>query len=150
MSGLNGWAQKVKEERYCIWYLTCCRCVPALKAFMVQVQTYLHHPNYGQTRSLPDGCQSSQKAPFKRCFRCECQSCTSFSNNKAKQCKARISICGLWLCKSLFQGTSILPVRIVYHVFKLGDLQYGHHAMSPCVLVSFLICVHRNWVVMNV
>ncbi len=30
-------------------------------------------------------------------------------------------------------------MRIVYHVFKLSDLQYGHNAMSPCV--SFLIFV---------
>ena len=111
--------------------------------------TDLSSPSHLWTnQKLAGRCQSSQKAPFKRCFRCECQSCTSFSNNKAKQCKARISICGLWLCKSLFQGTSIHPVRIVHHVFKLSDLQYGHHAMSPCV--SFLICVHRNWVVVNV
>ena len=64
-------------------------------------------------------CQSSQKASFKRCFRCECQSCTNSGNNNARQCKATKSICRLWLCKSLFQGTSIHPLRIVYHVFSL-------------------------------
>ena len=53
-------------------------------------------------QKLAGCCQSSQKAPFKQCFRCECQSCTNFRNNKARQCKTRISICGLWLCKGLF------------------------------------------------
>ena len=121
---------------------------PGIESFYGS-STDLPSPSHLWTnQKLAGCCQSSQKAPFKRCFRCECQSCTNFSNNKARQCKARISICGLWLCKSLFQGTSIHPVRIVYHVFKLSDLQYGHHAMSPCV--SFLICVHRNWVVVNV
>ena len=55
LSALNGWAQKVKEERYCVWYwIWCHRRVLALTAFIVQVQTYFHHPTYGQIRSLPD------------------------------------------------------------------------------------------------
>ena len=86
------------------------------------------------SQKLARCCQSSQRAPFKRCFYCECQSCTNFNINKARRCKATKSICGLWLCKSLFQGTSIHLLHISYHVFKLSDLQYVHHAMPLCRL----------------
>ena len=37
------------------------------------------------------------------------------------------------MCKSMFQGTSIHPVRIDCYVFGLSDLHNSRHAMSPCL-----------------
>ncbi|KAL3135422.1 hypothetical protein ABBQ32_007603 [Trebouxia sp. C0010 RCD-2024] len=50
---------------------------------------------------------------------------SSSSNNRARQCKIRVSVCKLCLsyCNGLFQGSSIHPLRIVCHVFKLSGLQ---------------------------
>lgn len=148
LSGLNGRALKMQEERYlCALVLNLLLLCPGTDSFYGP-STDLSSPSHLWTsQKLAGCCQSSQKVPFKRCSCCECQSCTNFSNSRARQCKTRVSICRLWLsyCKGLFQGTSIHPVRIVRHVFKLSDLQYGHNAMIPCV--SFLILVHCNWIV---
>ena len=50
---LGSECQRREVLAHCVWYWTCYRYVPTLKAFMVRVQTYLHHPTYGQARSLP-------------------------------------------------------------------------------------------------
>jgi len=146
LSGLNGRALKMQEERYlCALVLNMQLLCPGTDTFYGPNTDLFSPPHLWTSQKLAGCCQSSQRAPFKRCSCCECQSCTNLSNSR--QCKTRVSICRLWLsyCKGRFQGTSIHPVHIVRPVFKLSGLQYGHNAMIPCV--SFLIVVRCNWIV---